>query len=101
MPSGVSDINLTRCQREGAQVIPHNVMRDQLADMGARAYMQAEREPSLVGFKGARGKAIRADLKLVIEGKVCYYDATIVSMYRGDITDNKTALALDAIARSP
>ena len=92
MSSGTSDLHLTKCSRGGSQVIPHNVMRDQLAEMATRAHMQAEREPSLIGFKGAKGKAIRADLRMVIEGQMRYFDATIVSMYRDDITGKKTAL---------
>jgi hypothetical protein len=54
--------------------------------------MQPEREPSL----GAQGKALKADLRVVVEGQLRYYDATVVSMYRkaGPVRMNKSALAL-------
>jgi hypothetical protein len=66
-------------------VNPHNVMRDTLADFASRAQMQPEREPSLLSFKGAQGKALKADLRVVMEGQLRYYDATVVSMYRKDV----------------
>jgi hypothetical protein len=74
-------------------------MRDTLADFASRAQMQPEREPSLLGFKGAQGKALKADLRVVEEGQLRYYDATVVSMYRKDVRMNKSALALDITSK--
>jgi hypothetical protein len=82
MPNGTSDKHLSGCARLGNHVNPHNVMRDTLADFASCAQMQPEREPSLLGFKGSQGKALKADLRVVVEGQLRYYDAAGVSMYR-------------------
>ena len=82
MTNGTSDKHLSGCARLGNHVNPHNVMRDTLTDFASRALMQPEREPSLLGFKGAQGKALKADLRVVVE-QLRYCDATtVVSMYR-------------------
>jgi len=94
MINGTLDKHLSGCARLGNHVNPHNVMRDTLADFASRAQMQPEREPSLLGFKGAQGKALKADLRVVVEGQFRYYDATVVSMYRKDVRMIKSALAL-------
>jgi hypothetical protein len=94
MNNGTSDKHLAGCARLGNHVNPHNLLRDTMAELAGRAHLSAVREPSLSTFKGARGKASRADLRVVIEGQLRYYDATVVSMYRKDVTKNRTALSL-------
>lgn len=94
MTGGTSDKHLSGCARLGNHVNPHNVMRDTLADFASRAHMQPEREPSLVGFKGTNDKALKADLRVVVEGQLRYYDATVVSMYRRDVSMSKSAVEL-------
>lgn len=41
-------------------------MRNELASLASHTYMQVEREPSFMGFKSAQGKALRADLRVVV-----------------------------------
>lgn len=86
MTQGTTDLHLTGCARKGNHVIPHNLLRDELHELAGRAYLQAEREPTLVGRKEADGKALRADLRVCInQGQYQYFDGTVVSLYRKDV----------------